>query len=58
MSVLYQKRSVLTINKTERIRRKLFEKMPSGVFKKFPFTFFDVPISLLPEQGDGMPKSK
>jgi hypothetical protein len=43
MSVLYQnERSDLAINKTERIRRKLFKKMPSGVFEKFPFTFFEV----------------
>jgi hypothetical protein len=56
MSVLYQKRSVLTINKTERIRRKLFKKMPSGVFEKFPFTFFPEHTSLLPERRDGMPE--
>ena len=41
MSVLYQKRSVLTIDKTERIRRKLFKKIPWGVFEKFPWHFFE-----------------
>jgi hypothetical protein len=30
--------------------------MPSGVFEKFLFTFFDVPISLLAEGTDGMPQ--
>ena len=41
MSVLYQKRSALTIDKTERIRRKLFKKIPWGVFEKFPWHFFE-----------------
>jgi len=30
--------------------------MPSGVFEKFPFTFFEENSALLPERRDGMPK--
>jgi hypothetical protein len=32
--------------------------MPSGVFEKFPFTFFPEHITLLPERRDGMPEAE